>query len=138
MCWEQYNIYKDAWKQKTLCSGTKTVTVALILYYLCMIKSYGHANSKILWFSLKFKVPRHPSLSISYIDLINFDVLMKFPSLSRIRMWYTNIKIYICFLHSLWRKYLPAWLKILFHIVMWPTLAINESLKNNFKMHSLF
>ena len=50
LCWEQYNIYLDAWKQKTLCVQNDAIFTqyqnsrrSLILYYSCKFVSfYSH------------------------------------------------------------------------------------------------
>ena len=54
--------------------------------------------------------------------------------------WLTHISIWLIWyakenfpLSSFWGNYLAARLRILFNITSWPTLAINESLRNYFR-----
>ena len=44
LCWEQYNIYIDAWKQKTLCSGAKTVLESVFPLYYPIMRHIDNAS----------------------------------------------------------------------------------------------
>ena len=89
LCWEQYNIYIDASKQKTLCSGTKTGAVLAIPYYIsCTFAEHYIClwstlifNSNPFWKkheNLVFK-PHAKTLRLDLKITIDYLTPIKFP-----------------------------------------------------------
>ena len=99
-CWEQYNIYIDAWKQKTLCVENNTIFTQYqdcprlgdfpLLLWLLQESSLTHTWSTLVENYLKQSITYKDNiLGVMYVDAMHLLVLFFKPgqSLNQPLLW---------------------------------------------------